>query len=87
MMAEFVAQDFPQFILGSELFRVQPDAVAHEKGEGLVRYEWPKPGSKAAEPKELFVIPGASHVDLYDVPKHLAVSIPKLDKFFKDNLK
>lgn len=43
--------------------------------------------SKAAEPKELFVIPGASHVDLYDVPKHLAVSIPKLDKFFKDNLK
>lgn len=43
--------------------------------------------SKALEPKELFVVPGASHVDLYDVPKHLAVSIPKLDKFFKDNLK
>ncbi|MGL5513759.1 MAG: alpha/beta hydrolase, partial [Sporomusa sp.] len=24
--------------------------------------------SKAAEPKELFVVPGASHVDLYDIP-------------------
>jgi len=29
--------------------------VAHEKGEGLVRYEWPKPGSKAAEPKFSYV--------------------------------
>lgn len=43
--------------------------------------------SKAAEPKELFVAPGASHVDLYDKPEALAVSIPKLDKFFTDNLK
>lgn len=41
---------------------------------------------KAAEPKELFVVPGASHVDLYDVPEFLAVTIPKLDAFFKDNL-
>jgi fermentation-respiration switch protein FrsA (DUF1100 family)/alkylhydroperoxidase/carboxymuconolactone decarboxylase family protein YurZ len=39
--------------------------------------------SKAAEPKELFVVPGASHVDLYDRPQYLAVSIPKLDAFFK----
>ena len=42
---------------------------------------------RAVEPKELFVVPGASHVDLYDVPKVLAVSIPKLGKFFTDNLK
>lgn len=43
--------------------------------------------SKAAEPKELFVVPGATHVDLYDVPQYMAVSLPKLDKFFSDNLK
>lgn len=43
--------------------------------------------SKALAPKELFVVPGASHVDLYDKPETMAVSIPKLDKFFKDNLK
>lgn len=42
---------------------------------------------KAVEPKELFVVPGASHVDLYDKPEALAVSIPKLDTFFKNNLK
>lgn len=42
---------------------------------------------KAAEPKELFVVPGASHVDLYDKPEALALSIPKLDSFFKEHLK
>lgn len=43
--------------------------------------------NKAAEPKELFVVPGASHVDLYDKPEYLSVSIPRLDSFFKQNLK
>jgi fermentation-respiration switch protein FrsA (DUF1100 family) len=43
--------------------------------------------SKAAEPKELFVVPGASHFDLYDVQKYMAVTLSKLDKFFIDNLK
>lgn len=43
--------------------------------------------NKAAEPKELFVVAGASHVDLYDRPQYLAVSIPKLDIFFKQYLK
>lgn len=43
--------------------------------------------SKAAEPKELFVVPGASHVDLYDRPQYMAVSLPKLDAFFKQYLK
>lgn len=43
--------------------------------------------SKAAEPKELFVVPGASHVDLYDRSEYMAISIPKLDSFFKQYLK
>jgi fermentation-respiration switch protein FrsA (DUF1100 family) len=42
---------------------------------------------KAAEPKELFVVPGASHVDLYDRPEHLSVSLPKLNAFFQQYLK
>lgn len=42
--------------------------------------------SRAAEPKELFVVPGASHVDLYDRPEYMAVSLPKLDNFFKKYL-
>ena len=43
--------------------------------------------SKAAEPKEMFVIPGASHVDLYDVPQYVNQSLNKLDAFFKQYLK
>jgi fermentation-respiration switch protein FrsA (DUF1100 family) len=42
---------------------------------------------KAAEPKELFVVPGASHVDLYDREEYMSVSLPKLDGFFKQYLK
>lgn len=42
---------------------------------------------KASEPKELFVVPGASHVDLYDRPEYMGVSLPKLDSFFKQYLK
>jgi fermentation-respiration switch protein FrsA (DUF1100 family) len=41
---------------------------------------------KAAKPKELFVVKDASHVDLYDRPEYLRVSIPKLDSFFKQYL-
>ncbi|MBK5722181.1 carboxymuconolactone decarboxylase family protein [Dysgonomonas sp. Marseille-P4677] len=43
--------------------------------------------SKAAEPKELYIVPGASHVDLYDRPEYTAVSLSKLDSFFKQYLK
>lgn len=43
--------------------------------------------NKAIEPKELFVVPGASHVDLYDRPEYMSVSLPQLDSFFKQYLK
>ena len=42
---------------------------------------------KAVEPKELFVVPGATHVDLYDQPEYLKITLPKLDSFFKQHLK
>ena len=43
--------------------------------------------AKAAEPKELFVVPGATHVDLYDRPEYLKITLPKLDNYFKQYLK
>ncbi|GHT35783.1 carboxymuconolactone decarboxylase [Bacteroidia bacterium] len=43
--------------------------------------------SKAAEPKELFVVPGASHVDLYDRTEYMQITLPKLDAFFKQYLR
>jgi fermentation-respiration switch protein FrsA (DUF1100 family) len=39
----------------------------------------------AAEPKELFVVPGAGHVDLYDKPEY--IPFDKLASFFNENLK
>jgi hypothetical protein len=42
--------------------------------------------SKAAEPKELFVVPDASHVDLYDRPEYLRISLEKLHRFFSEHL-
>lgn len=41
----------------------------------------------AAEPKELYVVPGASHVDLYDRPEYMKYSLKKLDDFFTKYLK
>ncbi len=40
---------------------------------------------KASEPKELHVVPGAGHVDLYD--KVNVIPFDKLESFFTDNLK
>jgi len=39
----------------------------------------------AAEPKELVIIPGAVHVDLYD--KLDVIPFDKMETFFKKNLK
>lgn len=37
---------------------------------------------KASEPKELFLVPGASHIDMYDKPQYVTPSIAKLQEFF-----
>jgi fermentation-respiration switch protein FrsA (DUF1100 family) len=40
--------------------------------------------AKAAEPKELYVVPGASHVDLYDKGEYMPIA--KLASFFSEHL-
>jgi uncharacterized protein len=42
--------------------------------------------TKATEPKELFVIPSASHADLYDRAPYINQSLGKLTQFFADHL-
>ncbi|MEV0336543.1 alpha/beta hydrolase [Nocardia sp. NPDC050717] len=42
--------------------------------------------AKAAEPKELFVVDGASHIDLYDVDEYVTQAVDKLDEFFGKGL-
>ncbi|WP_050470409.1 alpha/beta hydrolase [Herbaspirillum chlorophenolicum] len=38
--------------------------------------------AKAEQPKELMVIPGASHFDLYDKPQYVTPAVEKLAEFF-----
>lgn len=42
--------------------------------------------AKAVEPKELFVVPGATHCDLYDQLPYMQISLAKLDDFFSQYL-
>ena len=37
----------------------------------------------ASEPKELYEVPGASHVSLYDIDKDVDQAVAKMDEFFK----
>lgn len=41
----------------------------------------------ANEPKELIIIPGAVHTDLYDGGEHNYIPFDKLESFFRENLK
>ncbi|MFI0822518.1 alpha/beta hydrolase [Streptomyces sp. NPDC021098] len=41
---------------------------------------------KAAEPKELFVIDGATHISLYDKDEHVTPAVAKLTAFFATHL-
>ena len=43
--------------------------------------------SKYADNKELYIIPGASHTDLYDGGKTGAIPIDKIETFMKENMK
>ncbi|WP_066267355.1 alpha/beta hydrolase [Hydrogenophaga palleronii] len=41
---------------------------------------------KANEPKELFLVPGATHIDMYDKPQYVTPAVEKLDAFFRRTL-
>ena len=43
--------------------------------------------NRAKEPKELFVVDGATHVDLYDIPQYVDQAVAKLTAFFNGHLK
>ncbi len=66
---------------------ISPRPVLFIAGENAVsKYFSEDAYSKAAEPKELFVIKDATHVDLYDVPKYMDQVLVKLDSYFKKYL-
>ena len=59
------------------LFIVGENAHSREFSEDAFR--------RAAEPKELYVVPGAGHVDLYD--RTGLIPFDKLEEFFANSLK
>jgi len=42
---------------------------------------------KAKDPRELFIVPGATHIDLYDKPQFVSPAVARLKEFFEKNLK
>jgi fermentation-respiration switch protein FrsA (DUF1100 family) len=42
--------------------------------------------SKAQQPKELLIIPDASHFDLYDKPQYVTPAVNRMAKFFGKHL-
>ena len=72
----------------TQIETISPRPLLFIVGENAVsKYFSEDAYEKAAEPKELFVVPGATHVDLYDQPEYLKITLPKLDTFFKQYLK
>lgn len=67
---------------------ISPRPVLFIVGENAVsKYFSDDAYSKAVEPKELFVIKNATHVDLYDIPEYMEQALEKLDYYFKEYLK
>jgi len=72
----------------AQIETISPRPVLFIVGEKAVsKYFSEDAYQRAAEPKELFIVPHATHVDLYDQPEYLSITLPKLYDFFTNNLK
>ncbi len=72
----------------AQIETISPRPLLFIVGENAVSAYFSEDAYKrAAEPKELYAVPGASHVDLYDRPDYMKYSLKKLDEFFKAYLK
>ncbi len=77
---------FMNFYPFADIETISPRPMLFIAGEDAHSREFSEDAYKlAAEPKELHIIPGAGHVDLYD--RVNLISFDKLESFFKENLK
>lgn len=71
----------------AQIETISPRPVLFIAGEKAVsKYFSEDAYNKATAPKELFIVPGATHVDLYDQPQYLKITLPKLNSFFQQYL-
>ncbi len=67
--------------------RVSPRPVLLIAGERAETRKFSEAAyAKAQQPKELLVIPGASHFDLYDKPQYVTPAVDKMAEFFGKHL-
>lgn len=80
------AMSFMNFPLMNYIKSVSPRPILFIIGEKAhSRYFSEDAYEMAAEPKELYIVPGARHIDLYDDTK--LIPFDKLTSFFTENLK
>jgi hypothetical protein len=77
-MLNFFALDYIQEISPRPILFIAGDR-AHSLGFSQRAFDM------AAEPKELYIVEDAEHIDLYDRVDR--IPFDKLERFFKDNLK
>lgn len=77
---------FMNFYPFEDIETISPRPMLFITGENAHSREFSEGAYKlAAEPKELYIVPGAGHVDLYD--RVNLIPFDKLESFFKENLK
>ena len=77
---------FMNFYPFNDIETISPRPMLFIAGENAHSIEFSQDAyAKAAEPKELYLIPDAGHVDLYD--RTDVIPFDKLETFFKENLK
>ena len=77
---------FMNFYPFNDIETISPRPMLFIAGENAHSREFSEDAYKlAAEPKEIYIVPGAGHVDLYD--RVNLIPFDKLEAFFKDNLK
>jgi len=77
---------FMNFQLLSHIEDISPRPILFIMGENAhSRYFTEEAYKRAGEPKELVIVPGARHIDLYD--RADMIPFDKLESFFKENLK
>jgi hypothetical protein len=77
---------FMNFYPFNDIDAISPRPMLFIAGENAHSREFSEEAYKlAAEPKELFIVPGAGHVDLYD--RVNLIPWDKLTTFFNENLK
>ncbi len=76
---------FMNFPLLNYIETIAPRPILFIMGENAhSRYFTEDAYKRAAEPKELYIVPGARHIDLYD--RTDMIPFDKLESFFNDNL-